>query len=59
MAPGFADGTVEADNFTVILNLPDGNAAGIPDPALGNTAYGRQNNARGNMFFPAELFDSL
>ena len=34
MAPGFADSAVQTDNFAVVRDFPDGNTAGIPDPAF-------------------------
>jgi hypothetical protein len=59
MTPGFADGAVEADNFTVPVHLPDGDAAGVPDPGRQQTAHTGENHAAGDMLFPAKGFDGF
>ena len=41
----------------MVRNFPDGDAAGVPDPAPGDAADGGQDHTGGNVFFPAEVFD--
>ena len=57
MTPGFTDGTVEADDLTMLRNIPDGNAAGIPDSSFGNAANSRQHHTCSDVLFFAQSFD--
>ena len=59
MAPLGADGSVQTDDFTVIVDFADGNTAGIPDTSLRDTSNSGQNHTCGNLLFPAELPDGL
>jgi hypothetical protein len=59
VTPGFADGAVETDNFTVPVHLADGDATGVPDPGRQQTAHTGENHAAGDMLFPAKGFDGF
>jgi hypothetical protein len=56
MAPALTDGSVQTDDLTVVRDFPDGNATGIPDPALGDAAYGGQYHTGCNVLFAAQFF---
>ena len=52
-----AHGAAQADDLTMLRDIPDGNAAGIPDSSTGDTAHSGEDDTGGDLLFFAQRPD--